>query len=486
MGYRIYRDCTVLFFCVLLLPPVLAAQESEPKASEDDWYVSGQLQVGVFADSIYADPYLRAARTPVFGDYGGGDPDADNTCIPTDLDEDGNVLNCRPLLSDTPVFGGTLSGSRVRIGHRGEHHDVFAEGIMEGDREDPFVPRLYRLWAEYKSVSFGYGWSTFTDFQQDFYPHFIEYNGPVGVPYKRQFLIRLRLGEDYYLGFEEANNPVYRGFGLTDTENVPADNLNSHTVFTDPRVHVVDLNGEDKRIYKVGRRLRTRGVLPDFVFTYYRKRPDQDWFVSLVMRYVRLDNNAPLLFEEDEGLLQLRSDADDGGSTVPVPALKEELALNEALSGGLSVLSPGFHLGGRWHFLRDSAIQLAYIYNGGTYLRDNPNPSYIVVPTKVFQRGATDYKLAEVTSHSYVFGADFGKRYNLILSGTLTDEEHELALGGGATKSLHSLHFNYLHEVREGLNFIYEIGYLYHETFNGRNNAEYPRLRMQYGLVYHF
>ena len=459
---------------ILGLAPCLAA--------DSNWYLQGRLQAGLFLDSIYTDPYLRAARTPVFGKDGSNNPDADNTCIPRDLDDDGEVIDCRPLYGDYPVFSGTFSGSRLRVGHRRANHDIFVEGILEGDRSNPYQPSIYRAWADYKDVGLGYGWSTFGDFQQDFYPQFVDYNGPVGVPYKRQFLLRLRFGRDYYLAFEEPKNEVYRGFGLTGT--TPASSRNSDTVYNSPKVHRVTLQGGQIRRYEIDRQLRTRGVLPDLVFTYYRKRDRNSWFISTILRYVRLDNNAPLFFEEDAGLEQLRRDAADDSAISG--ALGEELRLNDDISNGMDLIAPGFHLGRRWSFLTASAIQLAYIYNGGSYLRDNPNPSYLVVPNNIIRCEADTYDLVPINTHSYVFGVDFGPRFNLLLGGTLTENDQEIWMGGGATSSLHSLHFNYLQQVQEGLDFVYEIGYLYHETFNGRNNANYPRVRMQYGVSYSF
>lgn len=466
-----------------LAPALILGLWTPLLAADAAWYLQGHLQASVFVDSIYTDPYLRAERTPVFGEDGSNNPDADNTCIPRSLNDDGDVVECRALYSDAPVFSGTFSGSRLRVGHRHEQHDIFVEGILDGDRQDPYRPNLYRAWLDYRNLGLGYGWSTFGDFQQDFYPQFIDYNGPIGLPYKRQFLLRVKLGRDYYLGFEEPKNQVYRGFGLTGT--APASAKNSDTVHNSPKLYKVTLEDGEIRRYEIERRLRTRGVLPDLVFTYYRKRDRSSWFLSTILRYVRLDNNAPLFFEEDAGLEQLRRDA--GDAVAVTNALDEELQLNDDLSNGMDLVAPGFHLGGRWSLRTASAIQLAYIYNGGSYLRDNPNPAYLVVPNKLSRFcNAEDYALVAINTHSYVAGVDFGPRFNMLLSGTLTENEHEIWMGGGATASLHSLHFNYLQQVRDKINFIYEIGYLYHATFNGRDNANYPRFRMQYGVSYSF
>lgn len=442
-----------------------------------EWQFKGFLQAGLSADSTYADPYILARRSPVFGEDGSGQPSSDTSCIPRFLFDDGSgVESCRDLRFDTPVYSGSLSGSSFSLNRHWDESKLLLEAGFYSFA-NPYSPEISRLWFTKNIYSLGYGWSSFMGSEQELMPSTVDYGGPVGYAHIRQFGVRLQLNPILSFALEEPQSEVY--LGLRDY----SDNRNSASILK-PRL----LLKEDGN-YEVDRRLRKRAVVPDAIFSYYDKGSFGYYSASLLLQYVRLDNNAPLFLEQDAGLLQLIEDANSNDEDA-VRLLDRTLQLNDALSGGLDTTNLGVRLGMEVPWRAARWIKLSYIYNGGHYLRDNPNPSHIVVVNipecYTISEADCEYTLVNIVSHSYTIDFDFANHWNGLLSGTFTEDEYAAALGGAGTSSLHSVHINRRQALTAGISAAYELAYLYHETFNGRNNADYPRLRFQYALYYSF
>ncbi len=456
-----------------------------PASNLGDWYLDGELKAAIFIDTVHNDPTIRASRTEVFGDDGSNlqEQGSDNSKIPTKLDDDGNIATSRPLATDTPEFGGTITGSRLAIGNRGANHNVLIEGGFFSN-DSPYTPQLHRLWAEYGTVGIGLGWSTFMDFKGYNYPRTFDYTGPVGAAYARQIALRFRLSDNWYFGLEEPQDSAYLGFNFDSSHN-------EDSVYNKRQIQTTDVN-DVTRIYEVDNKLRTRHFLPNLIFTYYgqgnRDGKHINFFSSILLQRVELDDNSPLFLESDEGLTRLIEDtrAIDGNDAIT--AVERELQLNDDLSGGLGAYNTALHLGVNGAMRRGSnnKFNLAYIYNGGRYLRDNPNPAHIVVSKDIKCNSSCDYKLVNIISHSYLMDFTFREKIGLIFSGTVTDNEYGTRLGGAATKQVHGTYLNFYQEVSKGLNSVYELGYSYRQAFNTRSNSEYPRLRFSYGISYSF
>ena len=456
-----------------------------PASNLGNWYLDGELKAAIFIDTVHNDPTIRASRTEVFGDDGSNikEQGSDNSRIPTDLDDDGNIETSRPIATDTPEFGGTITGSRLTLGNRGANHNVLIEGGFFSN-DNPYTPQLYRLWAEYGIMGIGLGWSTFMDFKGDNYPRTFDYTGPVGAAYARQIALRVRLSDSWYFGLEEPQDAAYLGFNNVNS-------YNEKSIFDKRRINAdasLAAHGDD-RTYEVDNKLRTRHFFPNLIFTYYGQGKHINFFSSILLQRVELDDNSPLFLESDEGLTRLIDDTRT--NVVESSSVDNELQLNDDLSGGLGTFNAALHLGVNGAMRRGSSnkFNLAYIYNGGRYLRDNPNPAHIVVSKDISCNRnieSCDYELVNIISHSYLMDFTFREKIGLIFSGTVTDNDYGTRLGGAATKQVHGTYLNFYQEVSKGLNSVYEIGYSYRQAFNTRSSSEYPRLRLSYGLNYSF
>ena len=312
----------------------------------------------------------------------------------------------------------------------------------------------------------------------------VDYGGPVGSSYLRQFGVRLKLNSLLTLSLEEPQSEVLLGLIDFPDQHNSESVRNPRLLLSDPEISV----GEPES-YRVDRKLRKREVLPDLIFNYYNEGRQGSYFAALLLQFVRLDRNAPLFLDQDAGLLALIEDANKNDAAA-VDLLDEELRLNDDLAGGLSATNLAVRIGTERPLGQERRILLSYIYNGGHYLRDNPNPAHIVAVDDPRCAAVPEvdcaYELVNVISHSYMIGLDFANDWNWLLSGTFTEDEFVPALGGASTKSLHSMHLNYRQALNESIGTTYEFAYLYHRTFNGRNNANHPRLRFQYALYYYF
>ena len=115
---------TPSLLCAILSLFLSAATYASP------WRFHGFLQAGLSADTIYPDPYLSSSRTPVFGEDGSGQASTDNSCIPRFLFEDGSgIKNCRDLSFDTPVYGGSISGSTLGVRRDWEKSSLVMEAV---------------------------------------------------------------------------------------------------------------------------------------------------------------------------------------------------------------------------------------------------------------------------------------------------------------------------------------------------------------------
>ena len=471
----------IVLLLILALPTITLADNHQGDDSSvlsasnlGDWYLDGELKAAIFIDTVHNDPTIRASRTEVFGDDGNNFPEqgSDNSRIPTKLETGGNIETSRPIATDTPEFGGTITGSRLALGNRGANHNVLIEGGFFSN-DSPYTPQLHRLWAEYDTVGIGLGWSTFMDFKGNNYPRTFDYTGPVGAAYARQIVLRVRLSDSWYLGVEEPQDAAYLGFNVDNSHN-------EDSIFDKRRISA------DARIYAVDNKLRTRHFFPNLIFTYYGEGKHINFFSSILLQRVELDDNSPLFLESDEGLTRLIDDT--RANVVNSSSLGGELQRNDDLSGGLGTFNAALHLGVNGAMRRGSSnrFNLAYIYNGGRYLRDNPNPAHVVVYKDIICRSSCGYKLVNIISHSYLMDFTFREKIGLIFSGTVTDNEYGTRLGGAATKQVHGTYLNFYQEVSKGLNSVYELGYSYRQAFNTRSNSEYPRLRFSYGISYSF
>ena len=482
----------LLLIIIIALPTIALADNHQGDDSSGtsglsasnlgNWYLDGELKAGIFIDTVHNDPTIRASRTEVFGEDGSNSKEqgSDNSRIPTKLDKSGEIETSRPIAVDTPEFGGTITGSRLAIGNRGANYNVLIEGGFFSN-DDPYTPQLHRLWAEYGAVGIGFGWSTFMDFKGNNYPRTFDYTGPVGTAYARQIALRVRLSDSWYFGLEDPQDTAYLGFNF--------DNSHNEDSILDKRRINADVplaSDNDTRTYEVDNKLRTRHFFPNLIFTYYGQGKRINFFSSILLQRVELDDNSPLFLESDAGLTRLIDDARD--DIIDPSSVSEELQLNDDLSGGLGTFNTALHLGVNGAMRRGSnnKFNLAYIYNGGRYLRDNPNPAHIVVSKDISCRENCGYKLVNIVSHSYLMDFTFREKIGLIFSGTVTDNEYGTRLGGAATKQVHNAYFNYYQTISKGFNSVYEIGYSYRQAFNTRSNSAYPRLRFSYGINYSF
>ena len=453
-----------------------------PALNIGNWYLDGELKAAIFIDTVHNDPTTRASRTEVFGDDGSNllEQGSDNSRIPISLDDDGNVETSRPIATDTPEFGGTITGSRLALGNRGANHNVLIEGGFFSN-DNPYTPQLHRLWAEYGIMGIGLGWSTFMDFKGNNYPRTFDYTGPAGTAYARQVALRVRLSDSWYFGLEDPRDEIWLGLNNLATSH------NSDNIYNKRQIQTTDEN-KVTRIYEVDNKLRTRHFLPNLIFTYYEEGKHINFFSSILLQHVELDDNSPLFLESDEGLTRLIEDTRAIDGVDAITAVERELRLNDDLSGGLGTFNTALHLGVNGAMRRGSnnKFNLAYIYNGGRYLRDNPNPAHVAVYKDVNCGSGCGYKLANIISHSYLMDFTFREKFGLIFSGTVTDNEYGTRLGGAATKQVHGAYFNYYQTISKGFNSVYEIGYSYRQAFNTRSNAAYPRLRFSYGISYSF
>ena len=481
----------LLLIIIIALPTIALADNHQGDDSSGtsglsasnlgNWYLDGELKAAIFIDTVHNDPTIRASRTEVFGDDGSNikEQGSDNSRIPTDLKDDGTIAASRPIATDTPEFGGTITGSRLTLGNRGANYNVLIEGGFFSN-DDPYTPQLHRLWAEYGTVGIGLGWSTFMDFKGDNYPRTFDYTGPVGAAYARQIALRVRLSDSWYFGLEDPQDVAYLGFNYGSSHN-------EDSIFDKRRISADALAASgDIRTYEVDRKLRTRHFIPNLIFTYYGQGKHVNFFSSILLQRVELDDNSPLFLESDEGLTRLIDDSFD--RVVNSSSIKRELQLNDGLSGGLGTFNAALHLGVNGAMRRGSnnKFNLAYIYNGGRYLRDNPNPAHVAVYKDIDCGSDCGYKLVNIVSHSYLMDFTFREKIGLIFSGTVTDNEYGTRLGGAATKQVHNAYFNYYQTISKGLNSVYEIGYSYRQAFNTRSNSAYPRLRFSYGINYSF
>lgn len=485
-----YKNKPLLFFLAVttLLLSSHAWAENQSKQSisfqSGSWYMGGELRAGILSDTVHNDPTTTVSRTEVFGDDGNNNNEegSDNTQIPIDLSDSGPIVSSRPLSYDTPEFGTTITGSLIRVGKQGNNYNALLEiGFLSN--EQPYSPQLHRLWSEYGIVGIGLGWSTFMDFKGDNYPHTFDYTGPPGSAYARQLGVRVRVAPKWYLGIEEANEDVYLGLNHLNSNN-------QDNILDKQRISASTEQGEI-RTYEVGRELRTRSFIPDLILTYYGEGRKRNLFLSLLLQNIKLDTNSPLFLESDPGLTQIIEDA---RQRLGLPIIKEvdnQLHLNNDLSGGIQTINAALHLGinGRVARAENTKYTFSYIYNGGRYLRDNPSPSYIAITDiGCLSSDSTSckYSLANIISHSYLLDFNFRNNYGLIFSGTVTDNSYGVRLGGAATKQVHTIHFNHYKKFADGFSIVNEIGYIYHQTFNTRNNAAYPRFRYAYGINYSF
>lgn len=485
------------FACMLmglLASTLLMAEELGEPVTFGNWYLRGNLQANIFIDTVHNDAGLSVARTEVFGDDGSNSPEqgSDNSEIPIALDAIGIVEDSRPIGLDVPELGFSLLGSRLSLGTEGDNYKaVFEFGLINPD--DPYNLELHRLWFEYALASIGLGWSTFMDFKKDekganadgysYFPDTVDYIGPPGFAYERQLAMRFKLSPTWYLGIEEAKDEAYLGY----------DNFNTHNDdFAGGTNNLVVTTSTDSfRTYEINRRLRTRHLLPNVIFTYYGTGKKENIFASFLLQTIKLDNNAPLLLDSDEGYKQLIADAEGTrGNAGVVRELNNQLGLNDDLSGGLETYNLAMNLGINGAMGRNDGnrYNLAYIYNGGRYLRDNPNPNHLVIKRDRECLANCNYQLVNIISHSYLMDFRFGQGMSLVLSGTVTDDTNGIELGGAATKQVHSTYATYKRDFRaiDGLTSNYEMGYSYRQTFNTRNNSAYPRIRFSYGIGYKF
>ena len=464
-----------LFYAVSLLGLSFISFFSS-QLQANDWRLKGFLQTNLFADTIYKDPYVQAHRTPVFGDDGSRAVDADNSCVPTGfIAGSAEIEECRDLYLDGPEFHGGIAGSRLSLSQEREKNRAMLE-VGFFSFTDPYSPQLSQLWLERGTTRIGYDG---TAFMSSYSPMTLDYGGAVGGAYKRQTGVRMQLTPKLSLAFEESQNEIY--LGLLNY----AGHHNHEAVISSLRLITAD-----DATYQVNNRLRERATAPDIIMSYHKEGARRDLFASLLLQYVRLDNNAPLFLDEDPGLLQLIDDAAISGKTAIMDALDRELRLNDDLSGGMYTFDLGLHLGLNLPVKSKHNMHLAYIRNGGNYLRDNPNPAHIVIPNAYNCRSRMDvdceYRIVNIMTHSYLLDLRLAGGLGWILSGTITDDEYANYLGGSSTENLHSMHINYRQRLAGEISAAYELGYLYHATFNGRDNANYPRIRFQYALYYEF
>ncbi|MCH9666084.1 MAG: hypothetical protein K0U41_09625 [Gammaproteobacteria bacterium] len=482
---------------ILLITPMsthLSAAELGEEVTFGNWYLRGDLRAAILLDTVHNDASFSVARTEVFGDDGSDSPreNSDNRRIPTDLDNEG-VTSSRDLAGDLPELGFTLLGSRIALGTEGPNYKVVFElGLI--NPENPYALDIHRLWLEYGSVGIGLGWSTFMDFKKDerdgsaggYSPYSFDYIGLPGFAYQRQLALRFQLSPKWYLGLEQPQDLVYRGYDHGDNGG---DTKNDDFAGGQEDL-IVPTSGDSYNVYKVSRQLRDRHFLPNLVFTYYGADNKHNVFASLLLQHIKLDNNAPLLLESDPGYAQLIADAEGTGNLEIRRKLDEQLGINDDLSGGLDSLNFALNLGlaGPMGRNGNNGYNLAYIYNGGRYLRDNPNPSHLVVKKNNLCLVDCDYKLVNVASHSYLVDFRFSKNIGLAFSGTVTDDDYGIELGGAATKQVHSTYFNYRKPFAsvKGLSSVYELAHSYRQTFNTRHNSAYPRIRFSYGIGYNF
>ena len=475
----------------LLVPPLLAsvavlAQTPEQIrfGTDDIWYLQGEIKPVLILDTHHNDPNIQARRTEVFGDDGRNDPaqGTDNSCIPSNLNNaDGTVADCNKIGLDLPVFGGTILGSRTAIGVQGDDFDAFLE-LAFANPLAPYDLSLHRIWSEYRGVGLGLGWSGFMDFKKDerngefgFFPYTLDYPAPPSVAHNRHFVLRTRLGNNWYLSLEEGNYDIYLGYPFLNTNN-------GEDIYAKDRLALTD-SQNNVRTYDITRSLISRDTIPDIIFTYYGKSV----FFSLLMQYVTLDTNSPVPLREDEGLNQLLRDATNNAGGAVLTEIDKRLNLISDIRG-MSKFNLGLNLGFAGPMGRNSVYRLAYIYNGGRYLSDNPNPSHLVVSKNLGCTDSCDYELVNIATHSYLVNFNFNQRYNLIFSGSVTADDYGIQLGGAATKQIHTTYFNYQQPFNRlsNLKSVYEITYSYRQTFNTRHNSSYPRFRFGYGLVYTF
>lgn len=487
-------------FIALILPGNSYAADLGEEVTFGSWYLRGELRANLLIDTVHNDAGFSVARTEVFGDDGSKNPqqNSDNSRIPIDLDlaNGGIVASSRALVTDVPELGFSLLGSRITLGTEGEDYKVLFElGVTNPN--DPYALELHRLWLEYGRVGIGLGWSTFMDFKKDeratrsagssYFPDTVDYIGPPGFAYERQLALRVRMSPKWYLGLEEPRDLVYRGHERADTNNddfaAAAENL---------VVRTSSNNSTNHYVYEVTRRLRTRHLLPNLIFTYYGSGDKSNIFASFLLQQIKLDNNSPLLLESDSGYQSLIDDSLRIGEEKILEELDRQLGINDDLKGGLQSFNLAMNLGINGPMGLNNNYNLAYIYNGGRYLRDNPNPSHLIVKKDIRCQNNCKYELVNIVSHSYLMDFRFnkraGKRVGLIFSGTVTDNDYGIALGGAATKQVHTTYVTYHKPFAKvvGLSSNYEVGYSYRQSFNTRNNSKYPRLRFSYGLGYKF
>ncbi len=491
-----HKLCLTLILLITSISAHLSAAELGEEVTFGNWYLRGDLRAGILLDTVHNDASFSVARTEVFGDDGSNRPEegSDNSRIPTDLDYNSDtpgVIASRDLADDLPELGFTLLGSRLAIGTEGPNYQVVFElGLTNLD--NPYALDIHRLWLEYGSVGIGLGWSTFMDFKKDerdgsaggYSPYSFDYVGLPGFAYQRQLALRFQLSPKWYLGLEQSQDLVYRGYdGHINTQN-------SDFAGGQEDLRVSSSNNVSRYTYDVSRQLRDRHFLPNLVFTYYGTGDKHNVFASLLLQHIKLDNNSPLLLESDPGYAQLIEDADRIRDSEILRELDKQLGINDDLSGGLASLNFALNLGlaGPMGRNGNNGYNLAYIYNGGRYLRDNPNPSHLVVKKDNLCLVDCDYKLVNVVSHSYLVDFRFREKVGLAFSGTVTDDDYGIELGGAATKQVHSTYFNYRKPFAsvKGLSSVYELGYSYRQTFNTRHNSAQPRIRFSYGIGYSF
>lgn len=493
----ILRKLVIVTFAMLFSTGLIAADLGE-EVTFGNWYLRGDIRANILIDSVHNDAGFSVARTEVFGDDGSenDEENSDNSRIPRSLDltNNGVVESSRAIGNDVPELGFSLLGSRLAVGTGGGEEDnyqvLFELGIT--DPANPYALQLHRLWLEYGLVGIGLGWSTFMDFKKDerdsatagysYFPDTVDYIGVPGFAYQRQLALRIQLSPQWYLGLEEPQNLVYLGHEHSNTNN--------DDIASAPENLRVSTSSNGNNVYEISRRLRTRHLLPDLIFTYYGSGKKNNVFASFLLQHVKLDNNSPLLLESDSGYKSLISDAEGTRDLDILGELDRQLGINDDLSGGMENYNLAMNLGINGPMGRNSNnhYNLAYIYNGGRYLRDNPNPSHLVVKKDFLCLVDCNYKLVNVVSHAYLMDFSFGKRTGLIFSGIVTDDAYGIDLGGAATKQVHTTYFNYRQPFAQvaGLTSNYEVGYSYRQTFNTRHNSKYPRIRFSYGIGYKF